>query len=94
MSSATVEETPTVSLRARIAALSVGDSISEAVRCTFSGDADMPDFADIAERLRNRVSPAVARAKAHTGHGYTVENGSFITRAGAVLVTIAVTRTA
>lgn len=94
MSAAPVEETPTVSLRARIASLGVGESLAEAVRYTFEKESDAPDFSDISERLRNRVSPAVARAKAHTGNEYTVENGTFITRAGALLFTVAVTRTA
>lgn len=94
MSAAPLEETPTVSLRARIATLGVGETLSEAVRFSPSDALRAANFAETSERLRNRVSPAVARAKAHTGNEYTVENGSFITRAGAILFTIAVTRTA
>lgn len=94
MSAAPLEETPTVSLRARIVALGVGETLSEAVRFAPSDAMRSANFAEVSERLRNRVSPAVARAKAHTGNEYTVENGTFVTRAGAILFAIAVTRTA
>lgn len=90
MSAQPVEETPTVSLRARIACLQPGETTSESVRVPLDGSA--ADLAEVSEKLRNKVSPAVARAKAHTGFRYTVENGSYITRGDAVIVTVAITR--
>lgn len=89
MTASPVTETPTVSLRARIAALDVGKTVSEASRLT---GADAKEIEDEIERMRNVVNPQVARAKAQTGHGFTIEQGSFLSRSRDLLIIFAITR--
>lgn len=81
-------------MRARIAALEVGETLSEATRVELGASlADLSEhIGDEIEKLRNRINPQIARAKAATGHVFTVENGSFLTRSRDLIIAFAVTR--
>lgn len=84
---------PPPSLRARIAELDVGGSLAEVQRLQIGGTHE-GGIENETEKLRNRINPNVARAKAQTGGTYTVENGSFLTRSRDLMLVFAVTRTA
>ena len=86
-----VERAENLSLRNRIAGLPVGGSVAEAQRVPIKTMGE-GDLIDVTEKLRNRMAPAVARAKAHTGHVYTLETGTIVTRSAAIIVNAIVTR--
>lgn len=81
------------SVRARIAALEIGESIAEARRLD-EDTATRAKIATVAENLRNTVTTASQRAKATTGHIYTVEVGDYRTRTYDLIVVVTVTRLA
>jgi phage shock protein A len=93
MSVSDTVDTQVESLRARMAALNVGQSVAEAIRLNV-GSIDEAAVNTHFERMRNRINPSVARAKRSAGAEYVVENGSFLSNARALLLVFVVTRTA
>jgi hypothetical protein len=91
--SAAAEEVRQASLAQQIADLEVGKTVSQAER--LDGDeATKEVIQETITRLRNLISPAVARAKKRSGGEYTVEVGKFDTRSLDIIVVAAITRTA
>lgn len=90
---AAADEVRQSSLAQQIADLEVGASCASVVR--LDGDeATKEVIQDTITRLRNLISPAVARAKKRSPGEYTVEVGKFDTRSLDIIVCAAVSRTA
>ena len=90
---ATPPETARVeSVRAQIAALTRGNSWSHSTRIPIAS-IDGEELVPTLQSMRDRINPAVARAKRDTGAEFTVETGEFLSRdKTAIILTVAVTR--
>lgn len=77
----------------RIAALGVGESVSEAKRLDIdtTGKAEMDEVQD---NLKSTLSAAASRASERSGYTFVTEIGQILTRSGGMLVVAVVTRTA
>ncbi|AEY69525.1 hypothetical protein AH2_00014 [Burkholderia phage vB_BceS_AH2] len=93
MATATAEDVRQASLAQQIADLDISKTVSLAER--LEGNAATKEvIKETTERMRNLISPAVARAKKRTSGDYTVETGTLFTRSLDILVVAAITRTA
>lgn len=90
MSTATELKKPSVGHM--IACLAPGESHAVTQRVSID-DLTGKTLAETVENLRNKVNPAVARAKARTSGTYTVESGDFRTKDYALVICVVVTRT-
>lgn len=77
----------------QIAALKPGESFSISKRIPLNSKQSGNETKQAREYLKNRISPAVARAREQTGHAYTTETTVGPTYDyGAMIVTAVVTR--
>lgn len=80
--------------QAQIEALDIGDSVSIARRILMDYGIPKETISTYTEKMRGILDQQVHRARRRLkDRKYTVENGAFITRGGAVILTAVVTRT-
>ena len=77
----------------RIAALGIGESVSEAKRLDFD-NTTKAEVEEVMDNLKSTMSKTAVLAAQRSGHTFTTEVGEFITRSGDIIVTAVVTRTA
>lgn len=86
------EESP--NRQAAINNMEVGQSVSLSHRLDLSFGLDKDAVSRTTRLLRGNLDQQANRARKSTGKDYTVENGSYLTSAGALIVVCTITRTA
>jgi hypothetical protein len=82
-----------VSRQGQINALEVGSSIAAAERIDLTFGINPEALAKTTRLIRGSLDKQANRARRQTGGVYTVENGSYLTASGAIVVVCTVTRT-
>lgn len=72
--------------------LEIGASYSEAVRLEARYGFDQATVAEMFKRMHDCIDPMCRRAKSKDGRKHKVEQGSFVTREGAIILTVCATR--
>lgn len=85
------DEAPT--RQAQINGMEVGQSVALAHRMDLSFGIDRDAVTRMTKLLRGNLDQQANRARKATRNEYTVENGSYLTSAGALIVCCTVTRT-
>ena len=87
-----VSENPT--RQAQINALDMGESIAVAHRMDLTFGIATDSISKMTRLLRGGLDKQANRARKSIGAEYTVENGSYLTNAGAIVIVCTITRTA
>lgn len=83
------------SRQAQINALDTGGSVSITQRFELAYGLPVDTLRTVVDKMRSNIEQQVTRSRrGHSEKKFVVENGSFVTRAGALVVTVVATRVA